>query len=210
MPDNDFVQWSPATRVLKYSPDQVSWARRWLQGGRLTGSKLTAMFRVPEEGCAESEGNSMTVAGQLNLAYLLTGNPEGLPLLPTTGGAAHVLLGVGSDSTPNPTTAPLAAATLSPVTGESPHGTYYQEMDPGYPVVQSPNLLSAQALFTEDDANFAWEEWCLAVCGKTSCGGGYSLQQAAPGSVMVNRRAVSHGVKPPGRGWLFQCTVRLL
>lgn len=211
MPETESVQWSPSVRVLKYSPDQVRWARNHLLRLRLTGDDLAHMFPDgPEEGCSHSEGNSLTVAGQLNIARLITGDPEGLPLLPTAAGKGHTLIGVGSEPTPNPTSAPLAAATLSPVRGETLDGTCYQEMDPGYPVVLSPNMLSGQATFNEGLANFGWEEWCWAVCRETSMVCSEFLQEVAPEGVMVSRKAVSHGVKRPERSWVFQCTVRLL
>lgn len=173
----------------------------------MTGDRLARLFPGgPEEGTLTAEGNSLTVAGRLNIARLIAGDPAGLPLLPTSVHSARVVVGVGEDATPNPEGV-LALATLP---GEAPHTTWYQQMDPGYPQVISPNMLSGQATMVRGVGTFDWNQWCWAVAPEVRQVGGPHLLQLAEGMVVLNRKVTPWGPKPADRVRVIQCSVSIL
>jgi hypothetical protein len=208
--DRTVIRWYPRSRIEKYSPDQVTWARgrlarEFLRGGvmpPLGGDRLRVMFPEPEGGVAEDEGNGVTAAGLANLALVLTGG--GHPL-----SAGRVCFGVGSD----PAAFDSEQVHLSGALGEEPGRSWYKPMDAGYPRGLRPSVIEGQATFTESEACFGWHEWCWGT-GPLLPEAHHSLRGAYAGEppVMVNRKASAQGfgVKEPGVAWVFRTEVALL
>jgi hypothetical protein len=195
------ILWHPRAMVLKYSADQVAWARRWYSGP-LYGAWLGAVFPVPEDGLAADEGNGVTLAGLANLARVLTG--RGYPLVP-----GQVGFGIGSDGE---TEFDSEQVRLSNAFGEEPGRSWYRPMDEGFPQVTGPSSIEGQATFAEDEACFDWREWCWTA-GPAHPVPHHSLIGAYNGEtpVMVNRKAGTpgYGVKEPGVAWVFRTEVQL-
>jgi hypothetical protein len=206
------VRWHPRCQVLKYSPDQVAYARNHgevpgLRGlalprrAVLNGDLLRLLFREPEGGIVFDEGNGVTAAGLANLAAVLTGG--GYPL-----SAGRAVFGVGSDDT----AFDREQVRLSAALGEEPGRSWYRPMDEGYPRTARPSVIEGQATFTEAEACFGWHEWCWGT-GPLLPEPHHSLRGAYGGEqpVMVNRKASpqGYGVKEPGVAWVFATQIEL-
>lgn len=199
------IEWDPCVTVAKYSPRQVREARDWLAGyagwGRwqkLSASLLERLFPEPEDGIAAVTGNSFTQAGMANMRLVIAGHADALSFA-----TSPVLVGVGVDSLPNPEGL-LPYGSLAPELGESPHATYYQKLDAGFPATGDGSV-RFQVTVPEGQASFAWNEWCLAVAPELHMPSGPYLHQAAPGAIMVNRKVTSLGEKDPEASWVFNC-----
>lgn len=206
------IVWEPHVTVLQYSEEQTALAQSYTAvTGRPLGEMLVRLFPEPDDGISESSGNSLTEGGARNIALLLTGDPQALPLVATSHEQACALIGVGSDHAGNPR-APLALGTLGPVAGEGPHLTWYQEMDPGFPFVQDDGSIAGQVTVGPDHANFPWHEWGWVACPPQPPGKAFGphLHQAASGAVLMNRKAAFHGVKQQGRAWVLKVSIRVV
>lgn len=198
----DKADWEPEVVVLKYSPDQVAWAAG--KHRRVEGDELARLFPGgPEEGRAHAIGNSLTEAGALNLARLVAGDPGGIAVTRATA-----MVGVGHDPSAN-AASPAPHGALSPVLGESPHGTLYQVLDKGYPQVFAPRFIRLQMTATEEQAVFTWHEWGLALAPELTFAQGWQLAQIGNGAMLLNRKAVNLGPKKEGRSWVYQCSIRV-
>lgn len=212
MPSRDSgLSWHPRSVILKYSPDQVRYARRRqprlssailrLSPPVLHGALLAALFPVPEGGTVADEGNGLTTGGLANLAAVITGG--GHPLA-----SGRACFGVGAD----PGEFDVEQVRLAPVLGEEPARSWYRPMDPGYPRPAGPHSLEGQATFTEAEACFEWREWGWA----TGPGGPvphHALRGAYRGEqpVLVNRKASAQGFgeKAAGCAWVFRTVISL-
>lgn len=199
----DAILWNPYVEVRKYSPDQVKWAVGRSVGCRVEGDELAALFPRPEEGIAQAWGNSLTEAGALNLAHLIAGDGQGIPISATTA-----FVGVGADASAN-VGSPARHGTLSPEDGEGPGRTFYQCLDRGYPQVAAPRIVRFKMTATEHQANHEWQEWGVAVAPEVRVLSGHTLSGVAEGAVLMNRKAVSLGLKEEGRSWVFACSLRV-
>jgi hypothetical protein len=210
---SDGIRWHPVSVIEKYSSSQVRyarsrceapWSRRMALPPRavLTGDLLRMLFREPEGGVVEDQGNGVVTAGMMNLALVLTGS-GGHPLAP-----GRAVFGVGSD----PGGFDREQVSLSKVLGEESGRSWYRPMDPGYPWVPRPGVIEGQATFTESEACFAWHEWGWGTGpGKPvphhSLRGCYGGEQP----VMMNRRAhpAGYGTKEAGVAWVFRTEITL-
>lgn len=195
------IGWHPVSRVEKYSSDQVAWARRARPGRLLTGDRLRALFRAPEDGIVFDEGNGVTETGILNLALLLTGE-GGHPLA-----SGRTVFGVGTDGE---TAFAPGLVHLAHASGEGHGRSWYRPMDPGYPTAAGAGLLG-QATFSEREANMPWMEWCWAS-GEPGIEAGPVLHECFAGDhVMLNRKApaAGFGTKEAGVAWVFRTEIIL-
>lgn len=187
--DND--NWNAHALVRKYSPDQVTWATRKM-GFEPDGSRLSLLFRDPEDGVTEEPGNQMVTVG-LNLLTALLEGGAGTPFA-----HADAIVGVGAG-----TTAWSAGDTA--LTDDNSSNAYYQQADSSYPT-QSNGTITCQCTFASGNANFAWQEWCLAT-GSGGITAGDHLSAVATGVVMLNHKVASLGTKASGASWVFTATV---
>jgi hypothetical protein len=210
---SDAARWHPVSVIEKYSAGQVRYAREhgevpWSNRFGLpprvvlTGNLMRLLFREPEDGTVEDQGNGTTVNGTANLALLLTGT-GGHPLA-----EGQAVFGVGSDAGEFD----REHVSLGPVAGEEAGRTWYRPMDPGYPRMCRPGVIEGQATFLEHEACFAWHEWCWGT-GPLLATAHHSLRGCYDGNqpVMVNRRAHSagYGEKLAGAAWCFRTEITL-
>lgn len=143
-----------------------------------------------------SETGAVTIATAL--LSVLAGDPvpEGLT----------VIVGVGAD----PADAGPHGGSLAPELGESPHATWYQVADKGFPQAGDDGTIRFQITVPEQAGAFEWNEWCIAVAPLVTAQGGPYLHQLAPGAVMVNRKVIALGVKDGETSFVFNCGLRVV
>lgn len=223
------IEWLPAVKVEKYSPDQVAYAAaRLLEGSsRLTrygrqarrtlrqhsgppGFVLRKYCQAPEEGVAESIGNSLLYMGMNKLDNWLiaaggTNNGMGIG----GPGVTHGYVGVGDSSTvptPSTDTAMLAAVNHC-----------YNSMDAGFPTIgtlANTGILTVQSTFAPAAGVFTWNEWGCGTSTATVAAATTSANaQPTTGTLdgLFNRAVVggSLGTKGSGSAWVFTVTLRL-
>lgn len=190
---NEQDNWDAHALVRKYSPDQVAWATQKM-GYEPDGSRLSLLFRDPEDGVVAEPGNLMVTVG-LNLLTALLEGGAGTPFA-----HADAIVGVGAGST-------AAAIGDTALTDDNNANAYYQQADSSYPT-QSNGVITCQATFASGNANFAWNEWCLAT-GSGGISAGTHLSAVATGVTMLNHKvpASSLGTKSSGASWVFVATV---
>jgi hypothetical protein len=187
--END--NWIAHARVAKYSPDQVAWATQKM-GYEPDGARLSLLFRNPEDGVTEEPGNLMVTVG-LNLLTSLLEGGAGTPFA-----HADAIVGVGAGTT-------TALVSDTALTDDNTSNAYYQQADSSYPT-QSNGLITCNCTFASGNANFAWQEWCLAT-GSGGITAGDHLSAVATGVVMLNHKVASLGTKASGASWVFTATV---
>ncbi|MDD3492973.1 MAG: hypothetical protein PHZ19_05715 [Candidatus Thermoplasmatota archaeon] len=133
----------------------------------------------------ESHGNLALTAGLDVLCLLLIGNVNCQPY----GATSRILVGDGT--TP-------AAQEQTALQGENQAAAV---MTPGYPMVDQPRAVLFQASFSEDEANFAWEEWGIDNGVDAEIGSGF-------GEKLLNRKVEYRGTKNGGV-WVIQTRVQL-
>lgn len=210
---SDSISWHPVSVIEKYSSDQVRyartrgdvpWSRRLALPPRavLHGDLLRMLFREPEGGTVEDQGNGVSTVGVMNLALVLTGT-GGHPLAP-----GQAVFGVGSDAGGFN----REQVSLSRPLGEEAGRSWYRPMDPEYPRVPRPGVIEGQATFLEHEACFAWHEWCWGT-GPGKPVPHHSLRSAYGGQqpVMMNRRShpAGYGTKDPGVAWVFKTEITI-
>jgi hypothetical protein len=188
---NEDGNWNAHARVAKYSPDQVAWATRRM-GYEPDGSRLSLLFRDPEDGTVEEPGNLLVTVG-LNLLTSLLEGGAGTPFA-----HADAIVGVGSTAT----AATIADTALG---ADNTSGAYYQQADSSYPT-QSNGTITCNCTFASGNANFAWAEWCLAT-GSGGITAGTHLSATATTPVMINHKVASLGTKVSGASWVFTATI---
>jgi len=186
-------RWSAHARVDKYSPDQVAYATRHF-GEEPIGHRLSLLFREPEDGTVEEPGNLLVTVG-LNLITALIEGGAGTPFA-----HADAIAGVGTSST---------AATVSDTAlgSDNSSNAYYQQADVGSPT-QSNGVITCVSTFASGNANFAWNEWCLAT-GSGGITPGNHLSAVATSVTMLNHKIASLGTKSSGASWVFTATITI-
>jgi hypothetical protein len=196
MPEQELpFRWDAHLKVAKYSPDQVAWGTQKM-GCEPDGSRLSLLFRVPEDGITEEPGNLLVTVG-LNLITALIEGGAGTPFA-----HADAIAGVGTGST-SATTADTALGS------DNSANAYYQQADSGFPA-QSNGVITCQATFASGTANFAWNEWCVAT-GSGGITAGTHLSAVATSVTMLNHKvpASSLGTKASGASWVFTATITI-
>ena len=193
MPSDTLINWSAHARIAKYSPDQVAYATSKL-GYEPPGHRLSLMFRDPEDGITEEPGNLLVTVG-LNLITALIEGGAGTPFA-----HADAVVGVG-----NSTTAAVIGDTA--LGADNTANAYYEQADSSYPQ-QSNGIITTIATFASGNANFAWQEWCLAT-GSGGITPGTHLSAAATSVTMLNHKVASLGTKSSGASWVFTATVTI-
>ncbi|GAA2071715.1 hypothetical protein [Williamsia deligens] len=196
---HDTATWTPQVVVNKFNPDTI--AELTEQLGRVPDGADLAYLQeheglTPDE-VAQEIGNLLTTVGLNRITNLIIGG----------GGAAFTnaqgIIGVGSTST-------AAAVGDTALGGNGSTSTaYYQGLDAGYPT-QSNGLLTAYATFGPTVANFAWNEWCLAIATGALTPGG-TLASVGTNPVMLNHKAPAGlGTKASGSSWQIQATITIV
>lgn len=193
MPGDTLINWSAHATIRKYSPAQVAWATQRL-GYEPAGHRLSLMFAEPEDGVTEEPGNLLVTAG-LNLITALIEGGAGTPFA-----HADAIVGVGAGTT----TATVADTAL---TDDNSSNAYYQQADSSYPT-QSNGVITTQATFASGNANYAWQEWCLAT-GSGGITPGDHLSATATSVTMLNHKVASLGTKSSGASWVAVLTCTL-
>lgn len=187
----DGDNWNAYATVAKYSPDQVAWATQKM-GYEPQGHRLSLLFRDPEDGVITEPGNLMVTVG-LNLLTSLLEGGAGTPFA-----HADAIVGVGAGTT-------AAAIGDTALTDDNSANAYYQQADSGNPT-QSNGVITCVCTFASGNANFAWQEWCLAT-GSGGITPGTHLSAAATGVTMLNHKVASLGTKASGASWVFSAVV---
>jgi len=192
----DGIRWQAAVRVEKYSPDQVTFARRLSGLAEPTAAELRELCGYPEDGAAEAYGNLLVTVGLNELTNLITGG----------GGNAfshsNAIVGVGAGTT-------AAAVGDTALTDDNTSSAWYQQADSSYPT-QSEGVITCVATFASGNANFAWQEWCWAIGGGgTITAGDHLSAVTSTAPAMINHKVQSLGTKSSGAAWVFTGTVTL-
>lgn len=193
MPSDTLFEWNAHAQIKKYSIDQVRWATQKM-GYEPDGSRLSLLFREPEDGITEEPGNLLVTVG-LNLITALIEGGAGTPFA-----HADAIVGVGAGTT-------AAAVGDTALTDDNTANAYYQQADASYPQ-QSNGVITTISTFASGNANFAWQEWCLAT-GSGGITAGTHLSAVATSVTMLNHKVASLGTKTSGASWVFTSTVTL-
>lgn len=193
MPSDTLFEWNAHAQIKKYSIDQVRWATQKM-GYEPDGSRLSLLFREPEDGITEEPGNLLVTVG-LNLITALIEGGAGTPFA-----HADAIVGVGAGTT-------AAAVGDTALTDDNTANAYYQQADASYPQ-QSNGVITTISTFASGNANFAWQEWCLAT-GSGGITAGTHLSAVATSVTMLNHKVASLGTKASGASWVFTSTVTL-
>lgn len=186
-------RWSAHARVDKYSPAQVAHAVSEL-GYEPLGHRLSLLFREPEDGTVEEPGNLLVTVGLALVTSLIEGG-AGTPFA-----HADAIVGVGTSTT----TATVGDTALG---ADNTANAYYQQADVGSPT-QSGGVITCVSTFASANANFAWQEWCLAT-GSSGITPGDHLSAVATSVVMLNHKVASLGTKSSGASWVFTSTITI-
>jgi hypothetical protein len=193
MPGDTLFTWNAHAQIKKYSAAQVTHAVSKL-GYEPQGAKLSCLFAEPEDGITEEPGNLLTTVG-LNLITALIEGGAGTPFA-----HADAIVGVGAGTT-------AAAVGDTALTDDNTANAYYQQADSSNPT-QSNGVMTCVCTFGSSNANFAWQEWCLAT-GSGGITPGDHLSAVATSVVMLNHKVASLGTKSSGSSWVFTATVTL-
>jgi hypothetical protein len=191
--DRDGIRWHAFAHVDKYSEDQAAYAARLL-GAPAEGRELAAMFREPEDGTADADGNLLVTVGLDAITKLLiaSGSPQAF------SGPTRAIVGVGATST--------AATIADTVLGANGGSAWYQGCDSANPT-QANGVITTVCTFNDSNSNFAWAEWCWATC-TGSITPSATLASAATGTKMWNHKIQSFGTKSGG-SWVLTTTVTI-
>lgn len=193
------IRWHAHARVEKFSPDQTAFAVR--RSGLIEPKALVLrrLCGAPEEGVAERDGNLLVTVGLNNLTEVMIGSGG------TSLSQAHTIAGVGSSTANSPAVGDTA------LTADNSSGAYYQNVDAGVNPSQSNGVISATCTFTGSNANYAWNEWCLAVTSGTITAGTHLSAVASPSPTMINHKMYSSGLgtKSSGASWVLSATITL-
>lgn len=193
------LNWHAHARVEKFSPDQVRWAAG--KSGLLEpqADVLRTLCGDPEDGTVDRDGNLLTTVGLNILTELIIGS-GGISL-----DQAHTIAGVGAS------TANSAAIGDTALTDDNGVNAYYQNVDAGSNPSQANGVITATCTFTGSNANFAWNEWCLAVTSGTITAGTHLSAMASPSPTMINHKMYSSGLgtKSSGASWVLTATITL-
>jgi hypothetical protein len=196
---NDGIRWQAAARVEKFSPDQAAFAVRRSGLIEPKALMLRKLCGAPEEGITERDGNILVTAGLNNTTELIIGS-GGISL-----DQAHTIAGVGA-STGND-----AAIGDTALADDNGANAYYQNVDSGSNPSQSNGVITATCTFTGSNANFDWNEWCLAVTSGSITAGTHLSAMATPSPTMINHKMYSSGLgtKSSGASWVLTATITL-
>ena len=189
----DRLGWHAHVRVDKYSQDQTEWVARRSGIVAPQGALLRRLAGEPEDGVAEADGNLLVTVGLDQITKLLIGSAA------TTLSNAHAIVGVG-----NSTTAAAVGDTALGADGTA--NAYYQGADASNPT-QSNGVITCVSTFATGNANFAWQEWCLAAATGTLTPG-TTLASVGTSPVMWNHKVQSLGTKASG-SWVLTATITL-
>ena len=114
-------------------------------------------------------GNLLLNEGINYLWYLVCGNDYYYAL-----DHEHALIGVGTSVT----------GIVASQTGLQGASQLYKAVEESYPIFGTDQKAVFKAVFDEDEANFAWNEFALSN-----------------GAIVVNRRVDAQGTKPVGQVW---------
>lgn len=201
---DDGIKWWPKGQILKY--DGIRDVIGDLKLDHEPNGIELALLGVEPTRITEFEGNYLTNLGRTRICDLLLGKASLKQLSATYG-----VIGVGDTST-NATQANIQGQTSlqattnglykpvdsAPTDGSAGDGT----------VGTTPGVISAQATFQTGDANFAWNEWCIAI-GNGTTSSSSSFNTATATGIMMNRAVVSLGTKVSTAVWVFLVSVTI-
>lgn len=190
------IKWTTDARILKFDQDTVDEITKAL-GHEPSGDELTWLQQheglVPDD-LVTAHGNLLTTVGLNRITNLIIGG--GSAALTN----AQAIVGVGSSTT--------AAAVGDTVLGGNGSSTtaWYQSADASYPT-QSNGTITIYSTFATGNANFAWNEFCVAIATGTITAGG-TLASVGTSPVMLNHKVTSLGTKASG-SWQAQLQITL-
>ncbi|MEU6580682.1 hypothetical protein [Nocardia sp. NPDC046763] len=180
------ARWDGTIKVAKFNPETVRQVQHDLNNGVEPIWEDFVRHEVQPDSWTDEHHNQLVTVGLNLLTQLFEG----------AGGNAfnhsNAIVGVGSSSTA------WTAADVHLGGDGSSASAYYQQADTGYPT-QSNGVITCYCTFGSGNANFAWNEWCLA--DGTSITGGSTLSTVATGVVMINHKIASLGTKSSGASW---------
>lgn len=187
----DSITWKARARVIKYNPETIIALTAEL-GHEPTGPELRYLesigFIRPDE-IVDIEGNAVVDVGKQRLGDLITGSGQAF----TT---ARGVIGVGTST----------SSTTGGMTALQGGSQLYKGLD-GAPT-SVVGLITSAATFTGSEANFAWEEWCLAAATAAPVTNS-SFATATTSGTMLNRKAQSMGTKVSPAVWTLQTQVQV-
>lgn len=192
----DDIKWWPVIRVEKWEADVLRELTNEFgltrEPNAYTLEHLKRKYGAEPSRILEAEGNKLVNAGLQRCSDLLTGITTNPALTATRG-----MTGVGDSST-------AWAATQTALQAST--NQYYKALDaaPG----SATGVITAQTTYQTGDANYAWNEWCLAIATATPVSSS-SISTATTSGIMFNRAVQSLGTKVSTAVWVLQVSVTL-
>lgn len=195
---SDGIKWTPAVRVIKYSPETTAEIANFLgkRADEITGGDLRNLEKfhgLVADDEAYAKGNLLTTAGLNAITNLIIGG----------GGQAfnnsRAVIGVGASSP----TASITDAALAANTGSA----WHQGADASNPT-QANGVITCNSTFTSSNGNFAWNEWgWFTVTSAITPSATLASVGTAP--IMLNHKVQGLGTKVIGATWTLQATITL-
>jgi hypothetical protein len=190
---NDSLKWWPTIRVKKYDAGLLEEITHDFgltrEPNGLVLDYLERNHGVMPSRILDAEGNSLVNTGLQRVSDLIIGS--GAQAFTTSRG----MTGVGDSSTA------FAVTQTTLVAGTN---TLYKAIDsaPG----SATGVITAQTTYQTGDANYAWNEWCLAIATAAPVSSS-SFSTATTSGIMLNRKVQSLGTKVSTAVWVLQVTV---
>lgn len=137
---------------------------------------------APPFDTVEIEGNLLLNEGINELLLRAMGNPSGDPW-----DNSHAYIGVGDSTT-------AAAATQTGL--QATTNKAWKGMESGYPIAGTDQAIVFRSVFSDSEANFAWNEFTV---GNSNDDSGENL----------NRKVQAIGTKPSNQTWTITVTITL-
>lgn len=188
---NDTAKWTPSITVFKYHPELVQDVQIGHTGYEPAHQDFQDLGIEPSETLVVN-GNLLTTAGLQRITNLIIASgAQGMT-------ATRTVLGVGNSAT--------GAVVGNTALGSDGASAWYQVVS-GAPTAVN-GVITATTSFASGDANFAWNEWCIAITNGGITG---SATLASTGTTpqIINRRVASMGTKVSGSVWAITATITI-
>lgn len=187
------IKWWPQIRIEKWEAETLRELKNEFNLTRepngLVLAHLKENYGAEPTRVLEAEGNALVTVGLQRVSDLLTGTGQAFT---TTRG----MTGVGDSAT-----AYNAAQTALVANGSN---ALYKAIDsaPG----SSNGVITCQSTYQLSEANWVWNEWCLAVATASPVTSA-TFNTATTTGVMLNRKVQGLGTKVNTAVWVLQVTV---
>ena len=177
--------------VRKYDAADIEWAKAKLDLPSVDGTDLANLKITPYEITKGAQPGNVLVNVGINQLWARCVTAE--QVWDTT----HTGIGVGTSTT-------AGAAAQTDLLGGSQR---WNACDASFPSAPGSQQMLFQATYGTSEANFAWEEYGLAIPDTTSTSTSGATKPA--NYLLLNRKATSLGTKTSSNVWVFTVTMTL-